>query len=108
MCLEDRLRGIQGEAGQPRGKWLQMEMEEYRRKHSIDMEAEPTDAEIKMGIKLPNPEKLEEFKEPVIISILTITTTITRCGSGRWWRVTRCCTTPCPGGGRSCSRRRRW
>ena len=66
--LEERLRAMQGEPGEPRGRWLQKEMEQYKKKHNFDENKPPTEEEIKMQLKLPprapDPKNVE-FKEPL-------------------------------------------
>ena len=52
---------------EPRGQWLTEQIEEYKKKHGVDDEAEPTEEEIKMQLKLPTKEKVDnnDFKEPL-------------------------------------------
>ena len=66
--LEERLRAMQGEPGEPRGRWLQKELEQYKKKINFDESSPPTEEEIKMQLKLPprvpKGEQVE-FKEPL-------------------------------------------
>merc|ERR1719471_39808 len=39
---------MQGEPGEPRGRWLQKEMGQYKKKHNFDENEPPTEEEIKM------------------------------------------------------------
>ena len=57
---EKRLRDIQGEVLKPKS-WLTKEMEKMK----FEEGSEPTGEEIKNQLRLPNPAKIEEFKEPV-------------------------------------------
>ena len=67
--LEERLRAMQGEPGEPRGRWLEKELEQWKKKHpNFDESGEPTAEEIKMQLKLPPkvPDgQQSEFKEPL-------------------------------------------
>merc|ERR1719334_2865388 len=45
--------------------WLKKEIAKYKEINKIDDESEPTEDEIKLHLKLPNPEKISEFKEPL-------------------------------------------
>ena len=76
--LEERLRAMQGEPGEPRGRWLEKELEQYKKRNNFDENSPPTEEEIKMQLKLPprvpqgekvvvnstSGEKVE-FKEPL-------------------------------------------
>ena len=64
--LEERLRRIQGE--EQRGRWLEKELDEWKKKNNFDESSDPTDEEIKMQLKLPPkalPGQQIEFKEPL-------------------------------------------
>ena len=66
--LEERLRAMQGEPGEPRGRWLEKELEQWKKKTNFDENSEPTAEEIKMQLKLPPrapPGQQPEFKEPL-------------------------------------------
>ena len=60
---EKRLRAIQEEpieVFKPKS-WLTMEMEKMK----LDEGRDPTEEDIKLQLRLPNPVKIEDFKEPV-------------------------------------------
>jgi len=60
---------MQGEPGEPRGRWLQKEMEQYKKKHNFDENKPPTEEEIKMQLKLPPRAPEEEVPSiPVELS----------------------------------------
>ena len=66
--LEERLRAMQGEPGEPRGKWLEKELEQWKKRNDFDESKPPTAEEIKMQLKLPPrvPQGEQvEFKEPL-------------------------------------------
>ena len=66
--LEERLRAMQGEPGEPRGRWLEKELEQWKKKNNFDESKPPTEEEIKMQLKLPPrvPQGEQvEFKEPL-------------------------------------------
>ena len=58
---EERLRAIQEDPGEIEKSWLTKEMEKIK----FDEGSEPTEEDIKHQIRLPNPAKIEEFKEPI-------------------------------------------
>ena len=66
--LEERLRAMQGEPGEPRGRWLEKELEQYKKRNNFDENSPPTEEEIKLQLKLPPrvPQGEQvEFKEPL-------------------------------------------
>ena len=58
---EGRLRAIQEEPSLKPKSWLTKEMEKMK----FEEGREPTGEDIKLQLRLPNPAKIEEFKEPV-------------------------------------------
>ena len=60
---EKRLRAIQEEPGEKPKSWLTNEME--KKAKFEEPTDEPTEEDIKLQLRLPNPTNIKEFKEPV-------------------------------------------